>query len=153
MKKISQILFVFTIVLFASACGGSKDKGPDVATEIVAEWHLVSMSGLSDSAVPQVYVEFASDMWFELYQKVGDGRYRKYEGYYTLSGSTVTGQYMDGKKWGSDYKVSFEDGKLVMTAQNGSAEVCKYEKKALSDTDKASAILMTKSVEDGPRFL
>lgn len=153
MKKISQILFVLTIALFASACGGSKDKGPDVASEIVAEWHLVSMSGLSDSAVPQVYVEFTSDMWFELYQKVGDGRYRKYEGYYTVSGSTVTGQYIDGKKWGSDYKVSFEDGKLVMTAQNGSAEVCTYEKKALSETDKADAYVVTKSVEDGPRFL
>ena len=84
---------------------------------------------------------------------MGDGRYRKYEGFYTVSGSVVSGQYSDGEKWGSDYKVSFEDGKLVMTAQNGSAEVCTYEKKALSETDKADAYVVTKSVEDGPRFL
>ena len=42
---------------------------------------------------------------------------------------------------------------LVLTADNGSAEVCKYEKKALPETDKAEAILVTKSEEDGPRFL
>lgn len=153
MKKISQILFVLSIALFASACGGSKENGPEVSTEIIAEWHLTSVSGLSTSAVPDVYIEFAPEMWFELYQKVGDGRYRKYEGFYTVSGSVVSGQYSDGEKWGSDYKVSFEDGKLVMTAQNGSAEVCTYEKKALPETDKADAYVVTKSVEDGPRFL
>lgn len=54
---------------------------------------------------------------------------------------------------GSDYKVSFDDGKLVMTAQNGSGEVCTYEKKALSETDKADAYVVTRFVEDGPRFL
>lgn len=153
MKKISQILFVLSIALFASACGGSKENGPEVSTEIVAEWHLTDVSGLSTSAVPDVYIEFGPEMWFELYQKVGDGRYRKYEGFYTVSGSVVSGQYSDGEKWGSDYKVSFDDGKLVMTAQNGSAEVCTYEKKALSETDKADAYVVTKSVEDGPRFL
>ncbi|MBQ2965659.1 MAG: hypothetical protein IJE11_01430 [Bacteroidales bacterium] len=153
MKKISKILFILSIALFASSCGGSKKKGPEVSTEIVAEWHLTSVSGLAASAVPDVYIEFGSEMWFELYQKVGDGRYRKFEGFYTVSGSVISGQYSDGEKWGSDYKVSFDDGKLVMTAQNGSGEVCTYEKKALSETDKADAYVVTRSVEDGPRFL
>jgi hypothetical protein len=43
--------------------------------------------------------------------------------------------------------------KMLLTAQNGSEEVCTYEKKALSETDKAEAILVTKSAQDGPRFL
>jgi len=65
----------------------------------------------------------------------------------------VSGVYSDGEKWGSDYQASFEGENLVLTAQNGSEEVCTYEKKALSETDKADAVLVTKSVEDGPRFL
>ena len=48
---------------------------------------------------------------------------------------------------------AFDGGKMLLTAQNGSEEVCTYEKKALSETDKAEAILVTKSAQDGPRFL
>lgn len=151
MKNILKLLMVLSVVLGSVSCGGSGDEGPQVSEKIVAEWHLVSMSGVS--SVPQVYVNFAQDMSFELYQKVGEGRYRRYDGTYTVTGSVVSGSYSDKKKWGSDYDASFDGEKLVLTAKNGSAEVCTYEKKALSDTDKANAILMTKSVEDGPRFL
>ena len=49
--------------------------------------------------------------------------------------------------------VLFADNNLVMKALNGSEEVCKYEKKALPESDKANAYLVTKSEEDGLRFL
>ena len=89
-----------------------------------------------------------------LYQKTGtETYYHKYEGTYSVASSVLSGKYSDGEKWGSDYKISFDDGKLVLTAQNGSSEVCTYEKKALPDTDKAEAILVTRSAQDGPRFL
>lgn len=142
-------MLALSVVFCSVSCGGG-DKGPQVAEKIVAEWHLVSMSGVS--SVPQVYVNFAQDLTFELYQKVGEGRYRKYDGIYTVTGNVVAGKYSDNKSWGSEYDASFEGENLVLTAKNGSAEVCTYEKKALSETDKADAILVTKSVEDGPRF-
>ena len=152
MKTIKNILFALSVAFAFVSCGGdSGEDGPVVSEAIVAEWHLISVSGIS--SVPQVYVNFAKDMSFELYQKIGEGRYRKYEGTYSVAGSTVSGKYSDGEKWGSDYAASFEGEKLVLTAQNGSEEVCTYEKKALSESDKADAILVTKSVEDGPRFL
>ena len=150
MKTIFRLILALSVLAAAVSCG-EKDKGPAVSEKIVAEWHLVGVSGMT--SVPQVYVDFAQDMSFELYQKVGEGRYRKYEGTYTVAGSVVSGQYSDGEKWGSDYKASFEGDNMVLTAQNGSEEACTYEKKALSDTDKANAVLVTRSAQDGPRFL
>lgn len=149
MKTISKIILALSV--FAAAVSCNKIKGPVVAESIVAEWHLVSVSG--QSSAPEVYVNFAQDLSFELYQKIGEGRYRKYTGSYTVTESIVSGTYSDGEKWGSDYEASFDGENLILTAQNGSAEVCTYEKKALPDTDKAGAVLVTKSVEDGPRFL
>lgn len=150
MKAIYKLLLALSVA-FASISCGEVSNGPVVSDKIVGEWHLVSVSGLN--SVPQVYVEFAQDLSFDLYQKVGEGRYRKYEGTYAVAGAIVSGKYSDGEKWGSDYEASFDGEKLVLTAQNGSAEVSIYEKKALSESDKADAVLVTKSAQDGPRFL
>ncbi len=150
MKTIFKFILALSVLAAAVSCG-EKDNGPSVSEKIVAEWHLVGVSGMT--SVPQVYVKFSQDLSFELYQKVGEGRYRKYEGTYTVAGSLVSGTYSDGEKWGSDYNASFESENMTLTAQNGSEEACTYEKKALSDSDKADAVLVTKSVEDGPRFL
>lgn len=150
MKTISRIILALSVLLASVACG-EKNEGPAVSEKIVAEWHLISVSGMTSA--PQVYVDFSQDLSFELYQKIGEGRYRKYDGTYTVTGSVVSGKYSDGEKWGSDYEASFEGEKLILTAQNGSSEVCTYEKKALPDTDKAEAILVTRSAQDGPRFL
>lgn len=151
MKTLNKIIIALSLAFALVSCGGD-DKGPVVSDAIVSEWHLVSVSGLN--SIPQVYVNFAQDLSFELYQKVGEGRYRKYDGTYAVAGSIVSGKYADGEKWGSEYEASFDEaGNLVLTAQNGSEEVCTYKKEALSDTDKADAIVVTKSVEDGPRFL
>ena len=150
MKNIYRILLIISAAFLAASCG-SKEEVPNVSENIVAEWHLTSVSGMS--TVPQVYINFAQDLSFQLYQKIGDGRYRRYDGTYTVASTLLSGKYADGQAWGSSYTVSFEGDVLVLAADNGSAEVCKYEKKALSETDKAGAILVTKSEEDGPRFL
>ena len=150
MKNIYRILLIISAAFLAASCG-SKEEGPNVSENIVAEWHLTSVSGMS--SVPQIYINFAQDLSFQLYQKVGDGRYRRYDGTYTVASTVLSGKYADGQAWGSSYTVSFDGDVLVLTADNGSAEVCKYEKKALPETDKAEAILVTKSEEDGPRFL
>lgn len=150
MKTIYRIILALSVLLASVACG-EKNEGPAVSEKIVAEWHLISVSGMTSA--PQVYVDFSQDLSFVLYQKIGEGRFRKYDGTYTVTGSVVSGKYSDGEKWGSDYEASFEGEKLILTAQNGSSEVCTYEKKALPDTDKAEAILVTRSAQDGPRFL
>ena len=72
-----------------------------------------------------VYVSFG-DGTFDLYQKVGEGRYFLYDGTYTLTGNVLSGLYSDGTSWGSDYDISLETDSLVLTANNGSGEVSVY---------------------------
>lgn len=153
MKNIFKIILTVAVAIMAAACG-NKDNGPEVSTEIIGEWHLKEMSGTVASSLPQVYVNFKQDKNFELYQKVGEGRFRKYTGTYAVDGSVLTGKYSDGADWGSAYAVAFESEELVLTAQNGSEEVCRYEKKSLSQSDKDNSVVVTKSEEyQAPRFL
>lgn len=159
MKKIIYIVSVLALAAMSVSC--KKDKGPDIASAIVAEWHLIEMTGYEASAVPEVYMEFKADRTFELYQKVGDVlRYSKYTGTYTVSGNSVTGEYSDGIKWGGDsrngvtYNVTMEGQVMCMAVQNGSSEICRYEKASLSQSEKDAADLLTKASEDSQeRFL
>ena len=134
-------------------------KAPKIDAGIVAEWQLTEMTGYEASALPDVYIEFTAEKNFVIYQKVGDvSRYRKYSGTYALSGSTLSGEYSDGKSWGSSYRASLEaDGEvLVMTALEmdkqgnvlSEGEVCKYVKASLSQKEKDAADVVTKSVEE-----
>lgn len=150
MKNIIKLLIVVVSAVFACSCG-SKNDGPQVGTRIVAEWHLVSVTGID--SVPEVYIDFASGGSFELFQKIGEGRFRKYLGTYTVSGKKLSGKYADGEDWGSEYEVSFDGEDMLLTALNGSGEVCGYEKKALPASDKAEADLVTRSDMSEPRFL
>ena len=150
MKKISYIFTALILTLVSVSC--KKDKGPDVATGIVAEWHLVGMTGYEASQLPSVYVEFKADKSFDMYQKVGDvQRYSRYTGTYTVTGNSMTGEYSDGIKWGGDkrngitYKVSFDGAVLCLAAANGSGEVCRYEKASLPQGEKDAADMKTKS--------
>lgn len=150
MKKISYIFTALILTLVSVSC--KKDKGPDISTEIVAEWHLVGMTGYEASQLPSVYVEFKADKSFDMYQKVGDvQRYSRYTGTYTVTGNSMTGEYSDGIKWGGDkrngitYKVSFDGAVLCLAADNGSGEVCRYEKASLPQGEKDAADMKTKS--------
>ena len=150
MKKISYIFTALILTLVSVSC--KKDKGPDIATGIVAEWHLVGMTGYEASQLPSVYVEFKADKSFDMYQKVGDvQRYSRYTGTYTVTGNSMNGEYSDGIKWGGDkrngitYKVSFDGAVLCLAADNGSGEVCRYEKASLPQGEKDAADMKTKS--------
>lgn len=151
MKKIIRIMILAAALCAAVSC----KKAPETSTAIVAEWHLIEMTGVETSALPQVYIDFKADYTFELYQKIGQGRFRKYDGTYAVAEAVVTGKYNDGETWGSGYTASFEaDGEiLVMTADNGSGEVCKYEKASLAQAEKDDAYVVTKSTDSVARFL
>lgn len=150
MKKVLYIIAVVAIAFMSVSC--KKDKGPDVAAGIVSEWHLIEMTGYEASELPSVYMDFKADKSFDLYQKVGDVlRYSRYTGTYTVTGNMLTGEYSDGIKWGGDkkngitYKVSFDGAILCLAADNGSGEICRYEKASLPQSEKDAADMKTKS--------
>lgn len=149
MKRIKYILIALAAVCFAASC----EKAPETSTAIVAEWHLIEMTDVPASDLPSVYIEFNADLTFEIYQKVGEGRYRRYDGTYVVTENIVTGEYSDGEDWGSGYTAAFEDEILVLTADNGSGEVCRYEKASLDQAEKDKADVVTKADESHSRFL
>lgn len=149
MKKIINILLVAALICAAGSC----KKAPDTTTAIVAEWHLVEMTGVDPAGLPQVYIDFKADFTFEMYQKVGEGRFRRYDGTYAVAETHVTGKYSDGEDWGSGYTAAFEEGHMTLTADNGSGEVCRYEKASLDQSEKDSADVVTKADTAQERFL
>jgi hypothetical protein len=113
------------------------------------------MTGAGTSALPEVYIDFKADYSFEIYQKVGEGRFRRYDGTYAVAEDIVTGEYSDGEDWGCSYTASFEaDGEvLVLTAdEKGRGEVCRYEKASLDQKEKDEADVVTKADDSVVRF-
>ena len=124
MKKI--VFYIFFAVVMAVVVSSCAKSGNDTSEslDITGEWSLISSGDLSMDDI-SVYVSFVSDH-FELYQKLGEGRYYVYTGTYTLSGNILSGRYSDGTSWGSDYDVIIGYDSLTMTARNGSGEVSVY---------------------------
>lgn len=98
--------------------------------DITGEWKLESAESLGENAVVKasetievsVYVAFEENGAFELYQRLDERRFKRYEGTWTLEGKILSGLY-DGKKstpWASPYAISIEDGgnALVMSCMS-----------------------------------
>ena len=72
-------------------------------------------------------MDLKADNTFDLWQKLGEGRHRKYSGTWTLTETTLTGKYSDGKEWGSAYEVSLDEGNLIMTETKTGTETYTYK--------------------------
>lgn len=77
MKK---ILFIMAAIMLVVATGCKKeDKKKDLKAITVGEWHCVPEGMDAD-----IYVAFAAEGGFDLYQQIGEGRHRHYTGTWTL---------------------------------------------------------------------
>lgn len=142
MKSFVKIGVLSLLGLFA-LCGCSKDKIK--REQIVGQWHCESASSLG----ADVYADFYSDGKFDLYQKIGEGRYEAMSGTWKLSGSTISGVYSDGVKWGSAYNVSFKGGDVMyFTAANGSSEVHTYVRTEIPADVLENCYMNTKSTAE-----
>lgn len=120
MKKTFYI--IMAAILLVTSC--KKEK----PLSVTGCWSLQSIETkalIGDTDV-QVYVEFASDKTFSLYQKLGEGRFRKFSGTWKLAGSTLDGSYSDGKAWAASYTVSRSGDTMTLTGAD--TEVSTYGK-------------------------
>lgn len=133
MKK---LIYLFASICLVCSCGG-KDN-PKEPVSIVGEWVLSSYSTKAVTIGTEsvdIYLKFDSSS-FDIYQKLGSGRYKHYTGTYTLSGNTLSGKYSDGKSLASQYSVSVENKKLILTQYPESKEVQTFTPTTIPDSVK-----------------
>ena len=128
MVIMKKILFIMAAIMLIVATGCKKeDKKKDLKAITVGEWHCVPEGMDAD-----IYVAFAAEGGFDLYQQIGEGRHRHYTGTWTLEGNILSGIYADETAWGSSYKVEFsDDNTMILTAQNGSEEIMTYVRESV----------------------
>lgn len=102
------------LTLTAVSCGKSnKDKDE---LSIDGTWELYSVetkTATVGTVSVDVYLEF-KDGSFLLYQRIGEGRYTRFDGSYLLKKKELTGTYAGGKAWGP-YEVELTESDLILT--------------------------------------
>ena len=134
MKRLTIIL---SLILLVCGCSGSKSSAP---VDITGEWKLADLTLTKSvqigSEAVDVYISFASNKSFDLWQFLGAGRYEHFSGTWELSGNSLTGKYSDGTTWGNIYDVSVSGNELTMVATKNSSDIYKYTRTTIPDSVK-----------------
>lgn len=144
-KKLAMMVAVAVAAAFVVACGSKVDKAPSVE----GEWELVDVEFATKSAVVGsetvfVYINFDAKGTFAMYQKLGEGRFRKFSGTWSCSNGILNGTYSDGKNWGCPYKVSRDGDTLVMVSFPDGKDSYTYSKCTIPEEVKKNSWLFLK---------
>lgn len=124
---VNKIMLAVAAVLAFASCVKPEDA---VVKELAGDWYYETVE--ADTPV-QVYVSFAKDMTFELYQKVGEGAFRKYSGTYTFDGTLLDGVYSDKAPW-KEAKTVTIDGDSLTAVGVKTGETITYVRKLVPAT-------------------
>lgn len=138
---INKILLVAAAVLVFASCTKSEEAA---VKKIAGDWYYETVE--SDTPV-QVYASFAKDMTFQLFQKVGEGAFRRYTGTYTFDGTILDGVYSDKTTWKEAKSVSIDGDVLTMVGVN-TGESITYVRKLVPATVRYHYSDALKSVAD-----
>ena len=134
MKKILYILAAILCVL------PSCTKEQTLEEKMVGDWHCTAKS-----VKAEIYVTFTAEKTFALYQQIGEGSYRVYNGTWSIDGTTLRGQYNDGSSWATSYEVaSTDDNTLSLTAE-GITETYSRVSGGIPEEVLASCVTVVKS--------
>ena len=141
--NMKKIFFFITALMLMVSCGDKGGKQPELSLEqkLCAEWHSTTLSLDAD-----IYISFAENNTFELYQKIVEGAYRLYRGTWNLEENILTGKYNDGEDWAAAYQISIEGETLTMTSKNDAAEVSVYKKAEIPSNVKEGSEIIVKSL-------
>lgn len=124
---VNKILFAAAAVLALASCVKSEEA---LVKNLAGDWYYETV----ESDVPvQVYVSFAKDMTFQLFQKVGDGAFRRYIGTYTFDGTLLDGVYSDKTEW-KEAKIVTIDGDVLTAVGVKTGETITYVRKLVPAT-------------------
>lgn len=142
-KNMKKILFFISTLIIMVSCGDKGGKQPELTLEdkLCTDWHSTSLSLEAD-----IYISFADNNTFELYQKIVEGAYRLYRGTWNLEEDILTGKYNDGEDWAAAYQISIDGETLTMTSKNDAAEVSVYKKTVIPSSVKETSETIVKSL-------
>mgnify|MGYP003497601850 FL=1 len=124
---VNKILFAAAAILALASCVKSEEA---LVKKLAGDWYYETV----ESDVPvQVYVSFANDMTFQLFQKVGDGAFRRYTGTYTFDGTVLDGVYSDKSTWKEAKNVTI-DGDILTAVGVKTGETITYVRKLVPAT-------------------
>lgn len=141
MKKILYIIAAAAVLLLGTSCQKDSDA---MTAKLAADWHYTAQE---NGVTEDVWVSFATDGTFEMFQKVGDGPYWYTQGEYTLDPETkvLSGVYSDRYPWKYSYKVSISDKTLEMEAVELEGYKLTYAKEAIPAQVREKSLPLTKS--------
>ena len=142
MVMMKKLFALAAVLLTIAACGGKDNPdtpsptpggggggGSTTKLDVTGSWELsnVETKVSVGSVNVSVYISFTSDGSFTLYQKIGEGRYTRFTGTYTVSADNkLSGKYSNNAAWGP-YTAAMASGKLTLTSAGGK-EVDTYTK-------------------------
>lgn len=136
MKRIISVFALCASLLTFSSCG---EKIEELPLNIVGTWSLSDIQTKAATLAGQtidVYVTFNEDNTFQLYQKIGQGRYTAYSGTWSLLETTLDGKYSDGTVWGTSYQVSQNDARSTLTLSSAGEDYNYVKGQIPADIDK-----------------
>jgi hypothetical protein len=142
--NMKKILYFMSALMLMVSCGddkGGQHTGLTLEQKLCTEWHSTTLSLDAD-----IYISFAENNTFELYQQIVEGAYRLYRGTWNLEEDILTGKYNDGEDWAAAYQISIEGETLTMTSKNDAAEVSVYKKAEIPATVKETSETIVKSL-------
>jgi hypothetical protein len=130
-----RLLYIFVAAMAVLACN-KPDQPQEEKLDITGDWHLskVEVKAAIGNEKVDVYLRFKADNSFEMYQMLGTGRYRVYEGSWRLTEAVLSGSYSDGKAWGASYDVAVNGNTLTLTSKTSSPETDTYSKTTIPQT-------------------
>ena len=138
---INKILLVAAAVLVFASCTKSEEAA---VKKIAGDWYYETTE--SDTPI-QVYVSLSKDMTFELYQKIGEGAFRRRTGTYTYDGTIIDGVYSDKTAWKEAKSVTVDGDVLVLVGVE-TGETVSYVRKLVPATVRYHYSDALKSIAD-----
>ena len=131
MKKITNLLMLFAVALFA-ACDDTIDTPETLEVKpyyLAGTWQLAEVNGSALAADTYVYVVFDRKYGFKIYQNTSSMYPVLYTGTYELEhdwriGDVISGTYDYGQgKWSNEYVITdFYEESMIWTAKVSAAE-------------------------------
>lgn len=147
MAIMRKFIYIMAALLTLAACGKKPDNKTELTLEqqLCGEWHSTSLSIKAD-----IYISFAENKTFEMYQQITEGAHRLYRGTWNLEETLLTGKYNDGEDWAAGYEVSIEGSTLSLTSVNDAAEESLYEKSEIPESVMEGCVVEVKSFTSTP---